>query len=110
LVFEISSALGNERYLNSLQLLQNAVDWGVEDLELLGIRARGTHARVLDPLGEREQSYWEAANYAVALLALMGISVLWNTRQRQEQPMELVIGDSEPYSQSKPKTKRGGEK
>ncbi|MGD8554473.1 MAG: Gldg family protein, partial [Anaerolineales bacterium] len=92
LVFEISSALGNERYLNSLQLLQNAVDWGVEDLELLGIRARGTHARVLDPLGEREQSYWEAANYAVALLALMGISVLWNTRQRQEQPMELVIG------------------
>ena len=41
-VFQISSSLGTDRYLNSLQFIQNAVDWSVEDLDLLGIRARGT--------------------------------------------------------------------
>ncbi len=42
IVFQISSSLAQDRYLNSLQFLQNAVDWSVEDLDLLGIRSRGT--------------------------------------------------------------------
>jgi ABC-2 type transport system permease protein len=94
LVFRISSSMAGERYRNSLQLMQNAVDWSVEDLELLDIRARGTQARVLRPMEESEQSFWEGINYAVALLALIGFGVVWNIQRRNEQPLIEVTGTS----------------
>jgi ABC-2 type transport system permease protein len=90
IVFQISSNLTRDRYLNSLKLVQNAVAWSTEDLDLLTIRARGTTARVLKPLTERTQSFWEMANYAVALFALGAIAVIWNVRRKSEQPMELL--------------------
>ena len=90
IVFQISANLAPDRYLNSLKLLQNAVAWSTEDLDLLTIRVRGTTARVLNPLTERAQSFWEGANYAVALLALLAISMIWNARRKSEQPMELL--------------------
>ncbi len=90
IVFQLSSSLTGERYLNSLQVMQNAVDWSVEDLDLLTIRSRGTSARVLEPLTEQQQRTWEIGNYAVALLALAGIGALWRLRRRNEKPMVLL--------------------
>jgi ABC-2 type transport system permease protein len=90
LVFEISSRLGPERYLNSLKLVQNAVAWCIEDLDLLDIRARGTSARVLVPLTEQQQTLWEVANYVVALLGLGTIGAVMNVRRRNQRPLELV--------------------
>ena len=90
-VFNISSTLAPERYLNSLQLLQNAVSWCTEDLDLLTIRSRGTSTRVLNPLSENGQSFWEGANYVIALLALVAIGAYWNMRRRNEEPMELIV-------------------
>jgi ABC-2 type transport system permease protein len=90
IVFSISANLGQERFLNSLKLVQNAVAWSTEDLDLLTIRARGTGARLLKPLTERTQSLWEMANYVVALLALAGIAFVWNVYSKSEQPMELL--------------------
>lgn len=89
-VFQISSSLMQDRYVNSLQLLQNAVSWSTEDVDLLNIRARGTAARVLVPMSERAQSFWEGANYVLALLALAVVGIVWNVRTRNEQPMELI--------------------
>jgi ABC-2 type transport system permease protein len=86
-VLEISRSLSQDRYLNNLQFLQNAVDWSVEDEDLLAIRSRGTYARLLRPLGETEQVRWEVLNYVVALLGLIGIGVLWRMRQRNEEPI-----------------------
>ncbi len=85
-VLQLSQALTQDHYLNNLQFVQNAVDWSVEDLDLLSIRSRGTAARVLQPLTDRQQTIWEAANYAVALLALVGIFAAWRWRKRQRQP------------------------
>jgi hypothetical protein len=93
-VFDLSSRLTQDRYLNSLQFLQNSVAWSTEDLELLSIRSRGTQTRVLAPLSEREQSLWEAANYAAALLALVVIGFVWNSRRRGREPMELLPRDA----------------
>ena len=90
IVFEISSSLTRDRYLNSLQFMHNAIDWLVEDLDLLAIRSRGTTTRVLNPAAEEQQSFWEGLNYGVALLALVGIGVLWNVQRRNEPPMELI--------------------
>ncbi len=89
-VFEISSSLTQDRYLNSLKLVQNAVAWCTEDTDLLEIRARGSYARVLAPMSEREQSFWEGANYVMALLSLVVLGVVWNARRRNEQPLELL--------------------
>lgn len=89
-VLELSTRLSQDRYLNNLLLLQNAVDWSVEDLDLLTIRARGTFTRVLEPLDDRNQTTWEIINYGVALVALLGIYFIWQARKRNEQPMELV--------------------
>ncbi|GAB4529816.1 MAG: hypothetical protein Kow0063_07270 [Anaerolineae bacterium] len=88
-VFDISSALTRDRYLNSLAFMQNAVDWSVEDLDLLDIRARGSSLRILNPLTREQQSFWEGANYVLALLALVGIGLLWHWRRQSEQPMPL---------------------
>lgn len=89
-VFELSASLTRDRYLNSLQFLQNCVAWSTEDLTLLSIRSRGTQTRVLAPLSEREQSFWEGANYVAALLALAVIGFVWNSRRQNEEPMELL--------------------
>jgi ABC-2 type transport system permease protein len=99
IVFNISSRLMMDRYLNSLKLVQNVVAWSTEDLDLLDIRSRGTYARVLEPMTEREQSFWEGANYVVALVALMVIGILWNARRRNEEPMELLPPKAIPTSE-----------
>jgi ABC-2 type transport system permease protein len=88
-VFQISSQLSAERYLNSLQLVQNSVDWSAEDLDLLQIRARGTRARVLEPIPAADQTFWEFANYAVAFISLLLIAGIWALRRRSEKPMQL---------------------
>jgi len=88
-VIRISQGLGEERYLNSLELIQNMVDWSVEDEELLTIRSRGSHARILRPLTESQQSFWEGLNYAFALLALAGVSLFGGLQRRRERPLAL---------------------
>jgi len=90
IVFDVSTQLTPDRYLNSLKLVQNAVAWSTEDLDLLGIRSRGTYARVLAPLTEQQQTMWEGANYVAALVALVAIGIVWNTRRRNERPLELL--------------------
>jgi len=89
-VFSISSSFSRDRYLNSLKLVQNAVAWSTEDLDLLSIRSRGMSVRVLVPMTERSQSFWEIGNYVAALLALVVIGLVWDARRRNEQPMELM--------------------
>jgi ABC-2 type transport system permease protein len=90
IVLRLSAALTRDRYLNSLKLVQNAVSWATEDLDLLAIRARGTTSRVLAPLSEQEESFAEIANYVLALVILMAIGGVSSFRRRSEQPMELL--------------------
>jgi hypothetical protein len=73
-----------------MQLMQNAVDWSLADLDLLSIRSRGVSTRVLKPLTDSERSVWELINYAVALVVLVGIGVIWRTRQRTQPVMKLT--------------------
>jgi len=98
IVLELSAALGGSRYLNNLKLMQNAVAWTIEDLDLLEIRARGTAARVLAPLTENEQSFWEAANYVLALLSVVVLGIVSNVRRKQEAPIALLPPEEVGYA------------
>jgi ABC-2 type transport system permease protein len=89
-VLQLSSRLVQNQILNNLQFVQNAVDWSVEDMDLLSIRSRGTYTRLLNPIDEAQQRNWEMGNYVVALLALILIGGLWYLRRRNERPMALA--------------------
>lgn len=97
IVLELSRALGGDRYLNNLRLVQNAVAWAIEDLDLLDIRARGTAARVLIPLEQRDQSFWEAVNYVLALVSVVIIAGVSRMRRRNEPPLPLLSPDEVGY-------------
>ena len=90
-----SRSLSADRYLFNLQFLQNTVDWLAEDEELLSLRSQGTYTRLLKPLDEREQTLWEALNYAVALIAVVALGGTWAVKQRSESPMELSDEEEE---------------
>jgi hypothetical protein len=67
---------------------------------LLDIRARGTIVRVLDPLTPGQERFWEGLNYALALLALIGIGVVWRVWRRHEKPMALTPASKLPAKES----------
>ena len=58
-------------YTKPVELVQNAVDWALEDRGLLPLRGRGQYSRLLEPLERQEQVFWEYLNYALALAGLM---------------------------------------
>jgi ABC-2 type transport system permease protein len=92
LILNMSRSLGGDRFLNSLEFLQNTIDWCTEDEGLLAIRSRGAHARLLRPLSRTEQTFFEWLNYGLALVALVGLSIYGSLRRRNEEPMELTNG------------------
>ena len=99
IILDLSRSVSADRYLLNLQFIENAVDWALEDDDLLGLRARGTYTRLLQPLEESEQTIWEAANYAIALTALLVLGLVWNIRQRGEPAMVLVDRSDESEAQ-----------
>lgn len=89
-VLSMSQGMGMDRFLNSLEFVQNVIDWSVADEDLLTIRSRGSHARLLKPMSRQEQTFWEWLNYGIALAALAGLSIYGAGRRKREQPMQLV--------------------
>jgi ABC-2 type transport system permease protein len=108
-IFQISQSFSGDRYLNSLQLVQNAVDWFVQDTELATIRVRGSAARVLDPLTEQERSRWEIINYALGLLSLGGIGAVWRLKKRAEKPIPLGTRADDAPDQGEQESLSSGE-
>jgi len=70
----ITSAQGSA-YLNSYQLMSNAIDWSLEDRGLLSIRSRGHFNRLLPPMTRQQQQNWEYINYGLVLFGLVLISI-----------------------------------
>lgn len=68
---QIARAAGGQRFLNSLEFIENAVDWSLEDRALLSIRSRGHFSRTLIPTTEAQKAFWEYFNYAIVVLGLL---------------------------------------
>lgn len=89
-IINISRTLGQDRFLNGLEFLENLIDWSVEDEDLLAIRSRGSHARILEPLTRAQQNFWEWMNYAAVIISLSLVAVFSVWSRKKEQPMALT--------------------
>lgn len=67
---QISASSGSDRYRNSLLLINNTVDWSLEDRDLLSIKSRGKFSRTIMPMEETSKRIFEYSNY-LAVLALL---------------------------------------
>ena len=79
-----SQGLGTE-YTKPLELIQNVVDWSLEDRGLLSIRSRDHFSRTLIKLEQSDQMVLEYFNYGLALLGLFGV---WLWRKRVQKVKE----------------------
>jgi ABC-2 type transport system permease protein len=64
------------RYLKPVQLVENSIDWSLEDRGLLAIRGRAHFSRTLNPLDRESQVFWEYLNYGLALFGLLLIGLI----------------------------------
>lgn len=80
-------SLANEatqtRYLKPIELIQNAVEWSLEDRGLLALRGRGQFSRLLEPLGREGRMLYEYLNYALALGGL--VLLYWLARSARDR-------------------------
>jgi len=84
-------------YTKPLELIQNAVDWSLEDRGLLSLRGRGQYSRLLRPLTRRGQVFWEYLNYALALAGLALVYGLYRrSRRRRRSHYERLYKNQEP--------------
>jgi ABC-2 type transport system permease protein len=88
-IMGLSQQIGRESSLSGLQLVQNLIDWCIEDVDLLSIRSRSTFARTLLPMDASKRAYWEWANYGVVVLALGAIGGIAAYRRRRLRPLDL---------------------
>ncbi|RLQ23424.1 ABC transporter permease [Seongchinamella sediminis] len=71
------------RYLGPLELLNNSLDWALQDQRLLQIRSRAHFNRTLPPMEQQHRVYLELFNYAAALLWLGVLALVFWIRRRR---------------------------
>jgi ABC-2 type transport system permease protein len=88
----VSSITGSDRFLNSIRLIENAIDWALEDRALLSIRSRGHFSRTLVPMTDAKRAFWESLNYALVLFGLAIVYLGYRIgRSRQEARYKAIL-------------------
>ncbi len=82
---QLAASVAGNQDLGALQLVNNSLDWALEDAGLLSISSRGHYARTLIPMNLDTQLTVEYLNYALALagLALVYFIHRWLQRRRR---------------------------
>ena len=89
-----SSSVSQTQYLTPLTLVQNTVEWSLEDRNLLALRSRGGQfSRTLAPMEASTQAFWEYMNY---VLALVGLGIVYLVRrimrERSKRRYQAMLG------------------
>lgn len=90
IMFQIASSMQSEQHAGNMQLVQNLVDWTVEDTDLLSIRTAGPFARTLRPLGESEAEAVELGVWIMVLVPVLFVVAIPRIRRRNTQPIPLT--------------------
>jgi len=96
-LLELSQQAGADYVANNLELVQNMVDWAVADTDLLTIRSRGNHTRLLEVAPE-SRGKWEWINYGIVILGLGIVVASGILRRRTLVPIELDRRAGAPVS------------
>lgn len=89
---DLAAQATGTRYLKPVELMENAVDWMLEDRGLLNLRGRGQFSRMLAPLDREAQMFWEYLNYGLALGGLALVYVLdRRARARRRARQEAIL-------------------
>src|SRR5690606_6105615 len=88
-LLQVSEQAGSDYVLNNVEMVQNMVDWAVADTDLLTIRSRGSHSRLLE-IEPDARGRWEWINYGIMIVGLAVIIALTALRQRSQVPIELT--------------------
>lgn len=89
---DLAAQATGTRYLKPVELMENAVDWMLEDRGLLNLRGRGQYSRMLAPLDREAQMFWEYLNYGLALGGLALVYVLdRRARARRRARQEAIL-------------------
>lgn len=92
-VIELATRATGSSYENSLQLIENIIDWSFEEPGLLQLRGRGEYARLLYPLSREQQLVREYLNYAAAIagvVLLYFVERLLRRRRRRDYAQLLA--------------------
>jgi ABC-2 type transport system permease protein len=91
---QLASSVAGQEELGALQLIENTLDWSLEDVGLLSIRSRGQYARTLVPLSRETQKIFEYVDYALVLVGLLLVIVCYRLRNRQiRQRYQLLLDE-----------------
>ncbi|MCB9675524.1 MAG: Gldg family protein [Alphaproteobacteria bacterium] len=80
-ILDFSRSPAGLTHANNIVLLQNLVDWSLEDTDLLTIRNPGNFSRTLYPTDPDQLFRYELANYVLVLLPLP-LLYFWSRRRR----------------------------
>lgn len=85
-VLDLASQGMGTVYSKPLELLQNSVDWSLEDRGLLSIRSRGHFSRTLEQLDQTTRMALEYIHYAIAILGLVAVW-FWRKQVRLKEQL-----------------------
>ena len=84
------SGVDRSDYVAPLILVENTVDWSLEDRGLLDIRSRqGRFARSLEPIADSARTFWETLNYGLAFAGLIGVFFAHRVMRRSASERQL---------------------
>jgi ABC-2 type transport system permease protein len=93
-VLNLTSSVSQTQYLAPLTLMQNTVEWSLEDRNLLSLRSRGGQfSRTLAPMEAGSRAFWEYLNYVLALAGLAVVYVVRRVaRERSKRRYLTMLG------------------
>ena len=77
----LAASVSGQNELGALQVVENTLDWALEDPQLLTIRTRGQYVRTLIPLSRAQQRHYEYLLYASVLLGLLLVFACYRLRR-----------------------------
>jgi ABC-2 type transport system permease protein len=87
----LGSAGARTEVLAPVQLIENAIDWSLEDRDLLAIRSRANFSRLLIPMSQEAQQTWEYLDYGLAFLGLVAVWAIHRLRRRAARRRTSLI-------------------